>query len=26
MVLCMLSYWFALLWRVPGPGAALKNT
>ena len=25
MVLCMLSYWFALLWRVPGPDAALKN-
>jgi len=25
MVLCMLSYWFALLWRVPGPGAALEN-
>ncbi len=21
MVLCMLSYWFALLWRVPAPGA-----
>ena len=25
MVLCMLSYWFALLWRVPGRGAALEN-
>ena len=25
MVLCMLSYWFALLWRVPGPGAVLEN-
>jgi len=25
MVLCMLSYWFALLWRVPAPGAALEN-
>ena len=25
MVLCMLSYWFALLWRVPAPGAALQN-
>jgi ATP synthase protein I len=25
MVLCMLSYWFALLWRVPAPGAAAKN-
>ena len=25
MALCMLSYWFALLWRVPGPGAALEN-
>jgi len=24
-VLCMLSYWFALLWRVPGRGAALEN-
>jgi ATP synthase protein I len=22
MVLCMLSYWFALLWRVPAPEAA----
>jgi hypothetical protein len=22
MVLCMLSYWFALLWRVPAAGAA----
>jgi hypothetical protein len=21
----MLSYWFALLWRVPGRGAALEN-
>ena len=26
MVLCMLSYWFALLWRVPAPGAALEKT
>jgi ATP synthase protein I len=26
MVLCMLSYWFALLWRVPGPDAAVENT
>jgi ATP synthase protein I len=25
MVLCMLSYWFALLWRVPGPAAPLEN-
>jgi ATP synthase protein I len=25
MVLCMLSYWFALVWRVPAPGAAAKN-
>jgi ATP synthase protein I len=25
MVLCMLSYWFALLWRVPGPDASVKN-
>jgi ATP synthase protein I len=25
MVLCMLSYWFALLWRVPGPEAAVKS-
>ena len=25
MALCMLSYWFALLWRVPGPGASLEN-
>ena len=25
MVLCMLSYWFALLWRVPGRGAAAKS-
>jgi ATP synthase protein I len=25
MVLCMLSYWFALLWRVPGPDGALEN-
>ena len=24
MVLCMLSYWFALLWR--GPGAAIETT
>jgi len=25
MVLCMLSYWFALLWRVPAPGAVPEN-
>lgn len=25
MVLCMLSYWFALLWRVPGPAGAVEN-
>ena len=25
MVLCMLSYWFALLWRAPGPAAAIDN-
>ncbi len=25
MVLCMQSYWFALLWRVPAPGALRKN-
>ncbi len=25
MVLCMLSYWFALLWRVPGPDGAVEN-
>ena len=25
MVLCMLSYWFALLWRVPAPAASLEN-
>jgi ATP synthase protein I len=25
MVLCMLSYWFALIWRVPGPDGAVKN-
>ncbi len=25
MVLCMLSYWFALLWCVPGPEGALEN-
>jgi ATP synthase protein I len=25
MVLCMLSYWFALLWRVRGPEAAIKS-
>jgi ATP synthase protein I len=25
MVLCMLSYWFALVWRVPGPDGAVKN-
>ena len=26
MVLCMLSYWFALLWRVPGADAAIEKT
>jgi hypothetical protein len=25
MVLCMLSYWFALLWRVPGPATTLEK-
>lgn len=25
MVLCMLSYWFALLWRVSGPDDAVKS-
>jgi hypothetical protein len=25
MVLCMLSYWFALLWRAPAPAAAPEN-
>ena len=25
MVLCMLSYWFALLWRVPGSDAGREN-
>jgi ATP synthase protein I len=25
MVLCMLSYWFALLWRVPAAAAEPKN-
>ncbi|MEO5843277.1 MAG: ATP synthase subunit I [Caldimonas sp.] len=25
MVLCMLSYWFALLWRVPGPEGSFEN-
>jgi ATP synthase protein I len=25
MVVCMLSYWFALLWRVPAPDASLGS-